>query len=86
MRTTIGLDDGLAADLERHATNEGKSVSAVTAEALRAHFCSHETRSGAGPFRLILEKGGGLQPDADVTKLRTIDDVGDLEHCKRRRR
>ena len=38
MRTTITLDDGLASDLKRRARAEGKSVSAVIAEALRAQL------------------------------------------------
>ncbi len=86
MRTTITLDDGLAADLKRRARTEGKSVSAVIAEALRAQLTRRDTPSKAVPFRLITVKGGGLRPGVDVTKLRTLEEIEDLERWKRRRR
>src|SRR5262245_50184944 len=73
------VDDGLAADLKRRARAEGKSVSAVVAEALRAQLTRREVPSKAAPFRLITVKGGGLQPGVDVTRLRTIEETEDLE-------
>jgi plasmid stability protein len=86
MRTTITLDDGLAADLKRRARTEGKSVSAVIAEAVRAQLTRRGTPSRAAPFRLITVKGGGLRAGVDVTKLRTLVETEDLERWKRRRR
>jgi len=86
MRTTITLDDGLAADLKRRARSEGKSVSAVIAEALRAQFTGRKTPPRAVPFRLITVKGGGLRPGVDTTKLRTLEEAEDLERWRRRRR
>ena len=86
MRTTITLDDGLAADLKRRARTEGKSVSAVIAEALRAQLTRREAPSKPLPFRLVTVKGGGLRPGVDVTRLRTIEETEDLERWKRHRR
>jgi len=85
MRTTITLDEGLATDLKRRARAEGKSVSAVIAEALRAQLSKRETPSKTAPFRLITVKGGGLRPGVDVTKLRSLGEATDLERWKRRR-
>jgi plasmid stability protein len=86
MRTTITLDDGLAADLKRRARTEGKSVSAIIAEALRAQLGKRATPPKTPPFRLVTVKGGGLRPGVDVAKLRALDEIEDLERWKRRRR
>ena len=86
MRTTITLDEGLAADVKRRARTEGKSVSAVIAEALRAQLTRSATPSKAVPFRLITVKGGGLRPGVDVRSWRTIEEAEDLGRWKRRRR
>jgi len=86
MRTTITLDNGLAADLKRLARAEGRSVSAIISEAVRAQLARRETPSKTIPFRLITVKGGGLRRGADVTKLRTLEEAEDLERWKRRRR
>ena len=85
MRTTITLDDGLAADLKRRARAEGKSVNTVIAEALRAQLSKRDAPSTAAPFRLITVKGSGLRPGVDVTKLRSLEETTDLERWKRRR-
>ena len=86
MRTTITLDEGLVADLKRRARTEGKSVSAVISEALRAQLSKRETPPKTAPFRLITVKGGGVRAGVDVTKLRTLEETEDLEGWKRRRR
>ena len=86
MRTTITLDDGLAADVKRRARTEGKSVSAVITEALRAQFTKRAAPPPPIPFRLITVKGGGLRPGVDVTRLRAVEETEDLERWRRRRR
>jgi hypothetical protein len=86
MRTTITLEDGLAADLKRQARKEGKSLSAVIAEALRAQLARREASPKAAPFRLVTVKGGGLRPGVDVTKLRVLEEIEDIERWKRGRR
>ena len=86
MRTTITLDEGLAADLKRRARKEGKSLSAVITEALRAQLAKREASPKAVPFRLVTVKGGGLRPGVDVTKLRALEEIEDTERWKRGRR
>ena len=86
MRTTITLDDGLAADLKQRARSEGKSVSAIISEALRAQLGKRATPPKTAPFRLFTVKGGGLRPGVDVAKLKALDESEDIEHWKRRRR
>ena len=86
MRTTITLDDGLAADLKRRARTEGKSVSAVIAGALRAQLTKPQAPAKTAPFRLVTVKGGGPRPGVDVAKLRTLDEMEDVDRWKRRRR
>lgn len=86
MRTTITLDDGLAADLRRRARTEGKSVSAVIAAALRAQLSKPPAPSKTAPFRLVTVNGGGLRSGVDIAKQRTLDEIEDLDRWKRRRR
>lgn len=86
MRTTITLDDGLAADLKRRARIEGKSVSAVITEALRAQLGKRPTSSKIAPFRLITVRGGGLRAGVALAKLKTLDEIEDTERWQRRRR
>jgi hypothetical protein len=61
MRTSIILDDELAVRLRAEATRSGKSLSAFLAEAGRAAL---HTSAGqkAPPFKLIVERGTGVQP------------------------
>jgi plasmid stability protein len=86
MRTTITLDDGLAADLKRRARTEGKSVSAVIADALRAQLNKRQMPPKTAPFRLVTVKGGGLRPRVAVAKLRTVEEIEDIERWKHHRR
>ena len=86
MRTTITLDDGLAADLKRRARVEGKSVSAIIAEALRAQLGKRAAPQRTAPFRLITVKGGGMRPGVDVARLRTFEEIEDVERWARGRR
>ena len=86
MRTTITLDHGLAADLRRLARQEGKSLSAVITEALRAQLAKRQASSKPKAFRLVTVKGGGLRPGVDVRKLSALDEMEDAESWKRARR
>jgi hypothetical protein len=86
MRTTITLDEGLAADLKRRARAEGKSLSAVIAETLRAQLGRRQTAQKRAPFRLVTVKGGGLRPGAEVGRLKALEEAEDLERWTPRRR
>lgn len=86
MRTTITIDEGLAADLKRRARQEGKSLSAVVAEALRAQLAKREASPKTAPFRLVTVKGGGFRPGVDLSKLWGLEEMEDIERWKHRRR
>lgn len=86
MRTTITLDEGLAADLKRRAREEGKSLSAVIAEALRAQLAKRQAPPKIPPFRLVTVKGGGPRPGVELTQMRALEELEDLERWKRGRR
>ena len=82
MRTTITLDDGLATDLKRRARMEGKSVSAVIAEAVRAQLAKRDRSAKTPPFRLVAVKGTGPRRGVDLGKLRPLEEMEDLERFR----
>ena len=86
MRTTITLDDGLAADLKRRARAEGKSLSAVIAETLRSQLGKRQVAQKTARFRLVTVKGGGLQHGVELGALKTLEEAEDIERWTRRRR
>ena len=86
MRTTITIDDGLAADLKRRARAEGKSLSAVITDALRAQLAKRPAAPKAAAFRLVTVKGGGLQPGVDVGSMRELEEDEDIQRWTQRRR
>jgi len=86
MRTTITLDDGLAADLKRRARAEGKSLSAIIGEALRAQLGKQQSMQKPAAFRLVTVKGGGLRPGVEVGTLRALEEADDIERWTRRSR
>jgi Arc/MetJ family transcription regulator len=85
MRTTITLDDGLLADLIRRARSEGKSLSAVIAEALHAQLGKRQVTAKATRFRLVTVKGRRLRPDVEI-RTRTLEEEEDIERWTRPRR
>jgi hypothetical protein len=85
MRTTITIDDGLAADLKRRARAEGKSLSAVIVEALRAQLGKRQAASKTPAFRLVTVKGTGLRPGAEITT-RAVEEDEDIARWTRPRR
>ena len=86
MRTTITLDDGLVADLKRRAQAEGKSLSAVIADALRAQLGKRQSAPKTPAFRLVTVKGGGLRPGVEVEAFKAVAESEDIERWTRRRR
>ena len=86
MRTTITLDDGLATDLKRRARMEGKSVSAIIAEAVRAQLAKREGSTKTPPFRLVTVKGAGPRRGVDLRKLRRLEELEDIERFRPPRR
>lgn len=69
MRTTISLDDRLAAEIRRRAAAEGSSVSAFIARILDDALKQHEPRP-TPPFRLVTVGGEGVYPGIDLDRPR----------------
>jgi hypothetical protein len=67
MRTTISLDDGLGRAARRQARQEGLSLSAFIARALRNQLASRPP-AAPPPFRLVTVKGEGPQPGVDLDR------------------
>ncbi len=82
MRTTISLDDRLAADVKRRASASGLSVSAYIAKVLDDNL-KREAPSPAGPFRLVTVGGRGVRPGFDLDRPRSIEASEDEERWSR---
>lgn len=68
MRTTISLDDALGKAARRRAREQGLSLSALVAQALRALLTERRAREASAPFRLVTVRGGGVQPGVDLDR------------------
>ena len=85
MRTTISLDDRLAARVRRAAAVRGVSVSAFIADTLTDALT--RTRAAAPkPFRLVSVGGGGARPGIDLDRPRALDVDDDERRLGRRDR
>ena len=74
MRTTIYLPADLLADAKERAAREGRSLSDVLGDAVRASFA----RTGSGerpPLELSTFDGGGLQPGVDLDDSAALYDL-----------
>ena len=72
MRTTISLDDRLAARVRRAATARGVSVSAFIAHTLNDAL-TRPAPAAPKLFRLIAVGGGGPRPGSDLDRPRALD-------------
>ena len=68
MRTTISLDDNLGRTARRRARQEGLSLSALVARALRTLLTDRGARTDTQPFRLVTVSGGGPLPGVDLDR------------------
>jgi len=68
MRTTISLDDNLGKAARRRARQEGVSLSALVARALRTLLTDRGPRTDSQPFRLVTVGGGGPLPGVDLDR------------------
>ena len=76
MRTTISLDERLAARVRRAAAVRGVSVSAFIADTLTDALIRTEPPAQK-PFRLVSVGGGGPRPGIDLDRPRALDVDGD---------
>ncbi len=74
MRTTLTIDDQVAADLKKAAYESGRSFKEVVNDTLRVGL--RAGTSPAQPYRLSPVKLGGVRPGIDLDKaLRLADDL-----------
>lgn len=74
MRTTLTIDDDLAATMKRSAQRSGKSFKAVVNEAIRRGLSTGEKPLGSRePFRVLSARRGFL-PGIDPLKLNQLVD------------
>ena len=85
MRTTISLDDRLAARVRRAAADRGVSVSAFIARTLNDALTRSEA-AAPKPFQLIVVGGGGLRAGIDLDRPRALDVDDDEQRFGRRGR
>lgn len=72
MRTTLTLDDDVAARLQAESRRTGKPFKTVVNEHLRTALAQRRTLKATQPFRVAAEDLGGPLPG------RSYDDVGAL--------
>ncbi|HKC23773.1 MAG TPA: hypothetical protein VKF32_03475 [Thermoanaerobaculia bacterium] len=77
MRTTISLDDDLGEAARRRAREEGLSLSAFVARALRGSLSERRARASAPRFRLVTAGGGGPRPGLDLDRTSELEALAD---------
>jgi hypothetical protein len=83
MRTTLTLDDDLAAALKEKAYRSGAPFRKVVNEALRAGL-SEAGRHPARRYRLRSASLGGVLPGVDLDRaLRLADSLEDVEQARK---
>lgn len=72
MRTTLTLDDDVAAKLRAEARQSGRPFREVVNEALRRGMADRRPRAPREPFRVVARDLGALRPGLG------LDSIGDL--------
>ena len=88
MRTTIFLDDDLGKAARRRAREEGLSLSALVARALRSLVTERPQSRAGPPFRLVTVGGEGPQPGVDLdrtSELLVAEDEAEFRSSRRDR-
>lgn len=77
-RTTVSLEDRLAASLKAEAAARGQSVSALVAAAVSDALKKQSPRRRK-PFRLVTVGGAGIRPGVDLDRPRALEVAEDVE-------
>lgn len=77
----IEVDDYVFAEALEFATRSGRTVSAVTEDALRAVLPSSGERFKKGRVKLPVHGDGGLQPGVDLDNTAALWDLMDASHA-----
>lgn len=75
MRTTVRLDPDLLNDAKRHATETGKTLTAVLEQALRESLARRKLPAATKPPRLKTCKGTGLRAGVDLDDSAALADL-----------
>lgn len=83
MRTTLTLDEDVAADLKRLARRRGKPLKEIVNDALRAGLRAQRAPAGR-PYRLEPVSLGGVVPGIDLDRALRLADALDDEALARK--
>ena len=84
MRTTLTLDDDIAAALKEAAYQSGKSFKAAVNETLRAGLAAVEAPSRRKRYRVVPASLGGVRPGIDLDKALQLSDALEDEGIARK--
>ncbi|MGE5278729.1 MAG: DUF2191 domain-containing protein [Acidobacteriota bacterium] len=76
MRTTLTLDDRLAAKLKGEARRSGKSFRQVVNEALRRGFALQEERRRQPPYR-VQPRAMGVRPGLNYDRISELIEIAE---------
>lgn len=74
MRTTLTLDDDLAAELRERAHRTGRSFKEIVNEALREGLARAARRAPAKPYRLRPSRMGDIAPGLEADRMLALAD------------
>jgi hypothetical protein len=76
MRTTVTIDDEVFRTAKRRAADEGRTLSDLITEALRARLVPRDS-GPAEPYRMATYGEGGTLPGIDITNNAAVRDAMD---------
>jgi hypothetical protein len=76
MRTTVTLDDDVAAQLEREMRKSGKSFKRAVNDALRAGFAARQRAAAVPPF-VVEARELGIRPELDYANVAELLEVAE---------
>ena len=83
-RTTVRLPQDLLARAKRKAANEGRTLTALIEDGLRAVVAEdRQPVKGERVLPRISKATGGLQPGIDLTRISDYQEMEDLEYIER---
>lgn len=84
MRTTLTIDDQIAAQLKKLAFESGKPFKAIVNETLRLGLSCRRTAGRSRPYRLKPVSLGGPLPGVNLDKALLLADILEDEEIRRK--
>lgn len=86
-RTTVRLPDELLARARRKAAEEGRTLTSLIEDGLRAVLADRKKPAKRRRVSLPVSKAtGGLRPGVDLTRFSDYQEMEDLEYVERMKR